>query len=234
MADLADGEGLAGEETPLFVYGTLKRGQPNHARLEGAHWLGEAWLEGACLYDLGPFPMAIAAAGRVGGELHAVAPGGLARLDAFEGCPRLYERHWLPLSDGRRAWVYLGRARQVRHSRPLPEGLWPPVAEVLAPAVPVAGAWGGEAERGGRAKAMAWALALLSTVAVGGVRAAGFDTLAACQAWRRSHGPARLELANAIGSAHFLTKRHPFADSPPDNPVALYDPLDIARVCGRP
>lgn len=193
MADLADGEGLAGEETPLFVYGTLKRGQPNHARLEGARWLGEAWLEGACLYDLGPFPMAIAAEGVVFGEVYAVALAALPLLDAFEGCPRLYARHWLALADGRQAWVYLGRARQVRHSRRLPAGVWPPVEAVSA----------------------------------------GFDTLGACQAWRHSRGLARLELANAIGAAHALTKRHPFTESTAEKPVALYEPADVARVCGR-
>ena len=64
---------LAAEETPLFVYGTLRRGQPNHDRLRGARWLGQASLEGACLYDLGPFPMAIAAEGVVFGEVYAVA-----------------------------------------------------------------------------------------------------------------------------------------------------------------
>jgi gamma-glutamylcyclotransferase (GGCT)/AIG2-like uncharacterized protein YtfP len=112
-------------ETLLFVYGTLKRGQSNHARLLGARRLGRAWLAGACLYDLGPFPMAIAAEGRVSGEVYAIDRAALPELDAFEGCPRLYQRHWLTLANGRQAWVYLGQARSVRHSRKLPEGVWP-------------------------------------------------------------------------------------------------------------
>jgi gamma-glutamylcyclotransferase (GGCT)/AIG2-like uncharacterized protein YtfP len=204
-------EGLAAGETSLFVYGTLKRGQPNHGRLQGARWLGEAWLEGARLHDLGPFPMAIAAEGRVAGELYAVALERLPELDAFEGCPRLYQRHWLPLADGRHAWVYLGQGRQVRHSPRLTAGSWP--------------------ARGRKAlQALPWLLAL----GWGAVQAAGFDTLGACQAWRQSRGLARLELANAIGAAHALTKRHPFQDSTAEKPLALYDPGDIARVCGRP
>jgi gamma-glutamylcyclotransferase (GGCT)/AIG2-like uncharacterized protein YtfP len=198
----------AREETPLFVYGTLKRGQANHGHLQGAPCLGEASLEGASLHDLGPFPMAIASEGRVFGELYAVPTAVLPRLDAFEGCPRLYQRHWLTLTDGRQAWVYLGQPRQVRHSPCLPHGVWP--------------------------HARALALALLVAPGFGGALAGGFDTLGACQSWRGSHGLARLELANAIGAAHALTKRRAFADSTPDKPVMLYDPGDIARVCGRP
>ncbi len=203
--------GLAEGETPVFVYGTLKRGQPNHARLQGARWLGEAWLEGACLYDLGPFPMAIPAEGRVAGEVYAVPAEVLPELDAFEGCPRLYQRRWLPLADGRQAWVYLGQGRQVRHSPRLAAGHWPASALDALRALP-----------------------LLLALGWGGVQAAGFDTLGTCQAWRQSRGLARLELANAIGAAHALTKRHPFMESTAEHPLALYDPSDIARVCGRP
>ena len=46
--------------------------------------------------------------------------------------------------------------------------------------------------------------------------------------------PRDFDVANAIGAAHALTKRHAFQESTPEKPVALYDPLDIARVCGRP
>jgi gamma-glutamylcyclotransferase (GGCT)/AIG2-like uncharacterized protein YtfP len=204
-------DGLVAGETLLFVYGTLKRGQPNHARLQGARWLGEAWLEGACLYDLGPFPMAIAAEGRVTGELYAVPLEVLPLVDAFEGCPRLYQRHWLPLADGRQAWVYLGQGRQVRHSPRLEAGTWPARGRKTLQSLP-------------------WVLAL----GWGAVQAAGFDTLGACQAWRQSRGLARLELANAIGAAHALTKRHPFMESTAEKPLALYDPGEVARACGRP
>ncbi len=208
-----------GEATLLFVYGTLKRGQANHHRLRGARWVGDALLKGACLYDLGPFPMAILGEGEVGGELYAVAWTALPGLDAFEGCPRLYQRHWLPLADGRQAWVYLGLARQVRHSRRLSEGMWPGAA--ARPAASTRQLW-------------SWplALALLGLMAGGRVAlAGGFDTVGTCQAWRQSRGLARVELANAIGAAHFLTKRHPFADSRSAQPVDLYDPGDIRRVC---
>jgi hypothetical protein len=81
---------------------------------------------------------------------------------------------------------------------------------------------------------MARVLPLLCALLPAGGRAAGFDTFGACQSWRHSHGLARLELANAIGAAHVLTKRHPFAESTADHPLALYDPADIVRVCGRP
>lgn len=187
-------------ETLLFVYGTLKRGQPNHGQLRGARWEGEATLEGACLFDLGPFPMAIAGEGQIQGELYALPSEGLTALDAFEGVPRLYERQRRPLSDGRQVWVYLGRPRQVRHVRLLPGGLWP---------------------------ALAWIVLFHPASA----RAEGFDTLGSCQAWHRSHGVARIELGNSIGAAHFLTKRVPFQESPPEAPVDLYSPADLQRIC---
>jgi len=108
----------------VFVYGTLKRGQVNHHCLAAARWLGEAELPGLVLHDLGPFPMAVPGDGCIQGELYAVDPAALERLDHLEGCPRLYRRQRLPLGDGRQAWVYLGRPRQVRHSPVLADGVW--------------------------------------------------------------------------------------------------------------
>lgn len=234
-------EPLNEEPVPVFVYGTLKRGQPHHGRLQGAPFLGTARLRGACLHDLGPFPMAIAGEGCVQGELYAVARGTLPQLDAFEGCPRLYQRHWLALEDGRQAWVYLGQPRQVRHARRSPEGVWPPPAPgTPAAADPQAFRQFPGVERcqaPGRLRGAGpwrWALAasLLGSWPLASAQAGGFDTLGACQSWRSSHGAARISLANAIGEAHYLTKRQPFAESPPDHPVPLYEPSDIARVCG--
>lgn len=216
-------DALADHETLLFVYGTLKWGQPNHARLRGARLLGQATLAGACLFDLGPFPMAVAGEGCVQGELYTLACSALPDLDAFEGCPRLYQRHWLPLLDGRQAWVYLGQPRQVRHVPRLDGGHWP-AGSTTSPLALV--------KRIGLGR---WALAcvVLSMVQPGAGLASPFDTLGACQAWQSSHGLARLELANAIGAAHYLTKRHPFQESTPEAPIELYDPADLQRVCGR-
>jgi len=109
----------------LFVYGTLKRGLANHLQLGGAPCLGEAVMPGIDLHDLGPFPMAIAGSGCAHGEVYRVEPPQLADVDRFEGVPRLYERRRLPLQDGRLAWIYLGQARQVRHSPLLAAGRWP-------------------------------------------------------------------------------------------------------------
>ena len=110
----------------VFVYGTLKRGEKNHHWLEGASWQGEAELSGVLLHDLGPFPMAVIGEGTAIGEVYAVEERGLARLDELEGYPRLYDRQMLSLNDGRQAWVYLGRPRQVRHAPLVVGGSWHP------------------------------------------------------------------------------------------------------------
>jgi gamma-glutamylcyclotransferase (GGCT)/AIG2-like uncharacterized protein YtfP len=114
------------ERQLVFVYGTLKRGEVNHHWLEGASWLGESKLLGVLLHDLGPFPMAVIGDGTAIGEVYAVDEPGLARLDELEGYPRLYDRQVLSLNDGRQAWVYLGRPRQVRHAPLLAGGIWNP------------------------------------------------------------------------------------------------------------
>lgn len=109
----------------VFVYGTLKRGLANHHWLAGAVYGGERLLSGARLYDLGPFPMAVASeAGQVHGELYAITGRGLATLDRLEGVPRLFQRQLLPLSEGDLAWVYLGQSRQVRFSALIANGCW--------------------------------------------------------------------------------------------------------------
>jgi gamma-glutamylcyclotransferase (GGCT)/AIG2-like uncharacterized protein YtfP len=121
--------GTPGEQA-VFVYGSLKRDQPNHHWLEGSSCWGQAQLAGVALYDLGPFPMAVAVAPGAGatpllqGELYGVDGATLARLDRLEGSPRLFQRHWLVLLDGSSAWIYLGRASQVRHSAPISTGRW--------------------------------------------------------------------------------------------------------------
>ena len=111
----------------VFVYGSLKRGQSHHQVLADGRWQGEARLAGLALYDLGPFPMAVPSEephSWLLGEVYAVSAEQLEQLDRFEGVPRLYERQAHALADGRTVWVYVGRARQVRHGRRIPSGCW--------------------------------------------------------------------------------------------------------------
>jgi gamma-glutamylcyclotransferase (GGCT)/AIG2-like uncharacterized protein YtfP len=111
----------------VFVYGTLMRGMANHRQLAGLACQGTAELAGFALYDLGPFPMAIASGDpqqRLHGELYAVPPAQLQALDRFEGAPRLYQRKRHRLADGRRVWLYVGQPRQVRHVAVIPSGRW--------------------------------------------------------------------------------------------------------------
>jgi len=123
---LGSGPALVRERQLVFVYGTLKRGEKNHHWLKGASWQGVAKLNGVVLHDLGPFPMAVIGEGTALGEVYAVEGNGLAKLDELEGYPRLYGRQVMELVDGRRAWVYLGRPRQVRHALRLRGGVWRP------------------------------------------------------------------------------------------------------------
>ncbi|MFS6827470.1 gamma-glutamylcyclotransferase [Cyanobium sp. ATX-6F1] len=109
---------------PVFVYGTLKRGQVNHHWLRGAAFLGRRRLGGACLYDLGPYPMAVPGDGLIHGELFAVDGPGLLRLDGLEDVPLLYQRHRRPLADGTLAWTYLGQAPQVAGRALVPFADW--------------------------------------------------------------------------------------------------------------
>ena len=194
----------------VFVYGSLKRGQGNHGQMEGCSWQGEAELDGLALYDLGPFPMAVASSdpeARLRGELYRVGAEQLARLDRFEGAPRLYERQRWRLRDGREVWVYVGRGHQVRHVRRIPSGCWR-----------------------GRGLALGVALALS---ALGGWSAQAGDLRAQCLAWASAHGREQVQLANRIGREQLLTKTRKLAEPSADDDVSLYSWSDIRRLCQR-
>jgi gamma-glutamylcyclotransferase (GGCT)/AIG2-like uncharacterized protein YtfP len=74
-------------ELLLFVYGTLMRGFPLHALLEGrADSVGEGQVPGL-LFDLGRYPAALRhGGGRIHGEVYRLHDPGLWRvLDSVEG-----------------------------------------------------------------------------------------------------------------------------------------------------
>lgn len=243
----------------LFVYGTLKRGLANHHQLGGAPFVGEAELSGVQLHDLGPFPMAIAGDGQICGELFRVDAARLAHLDRFEGVPRLYRRECRHLSDGRQVWIYLGEARQVRHSPPLSEGRWPADSAPPSAASQPHRFQGADAcrqletpgLRGSLASSQAafpanplrsplarpWRPLALLAMLIGPLPQLGLQavraeaSLAQCQRWQRSSGLERIQLGNAIGIAASLTKMHPFAESDPAHPQLLYALADLQRAC---
>lgn len=88
--------------TLLFVYGTLKRGCSNHARLAGGTFLAPArTVAGFRLHDLGGFPGLYPRSDDrdgVTGELWQVDDATLGQLDRFEGVHEgLYRRAPIPL-----------------------------------------------------------------------------------------------------------------------------------------
>jgi gamma-glutamylaminecyclotransferase len=92
----------------LFVYGSLKHGQPNHSLLRGAVIFGPCRTRrGYELLDLGPYPaLHTGGRGRVQGELYGVDLERLAELDEFEQHPTLYERRPVELEGALLAWAY--------------------------------------------------------------------------------------------------------------------------------
>jgi gamma-glutamylcyclotransferase (GGCT)/AIG2-like uncharacterized protein YtfP len=116
----------------VFIYGSLMRGQSNHAVLLrlGASLVSLARTkEHHVLVDLGPYPALLrnrdGADTAVTGELWQVDVAGLAELDAFEGSPDLYVRDALTVltEDGAEhvaeAYVFARRlprgARRIRN-----------------------------------------------------------------------------------------------------------------------
>lgn len=89
-------------EKLIFVYGTLKRGGPNHHFLAGQEFLGQACTTpGFQLHDLGSYPGMVPRSddrNGVTGEVWSVDEAALKRLDALEGLAEgLYRREVVPM-----------------------------------------------------------------------------------------------------------------------------------------
>jgi gamma-glutamylaminecyclotransferase len=111
----------------LFVYGSLKRGLENHTQLASAVFIGEATTApGFALFRVGGYPALVRAKrGCVHGELYSVRRSSWSRLDDFEGCPWLYVRELIELSDGRCVYAYLMPEERVRGAPPILFDSWP-------------------------------------------------------------------------------------------------------------
>ncbi len=96
-------------ETLIFVYDTLRHGEPNHRLLSPPRFLRHARTTASYdLVDLGAFPAMVAGgANSVEGELYAVNQRVLADLDRLEGHPCFYRRTAVNLEDGAAVEAYL-------------------------------------------------------------------------------------------------------------------------------
>ena len=102
------------KEHLVFVYGTLKRGNPIRGldRVRGSTFIGEAitLTSDYMMLDLGSFPGVIAVPGwfnatRIGGEVFSVTTDLLMKLDEIEGYPDFYDRMKVATTKGV-AWMY--------------------------------------------------------------------------------------------------------------------------------
>jgi gamma-glutamylcyclotransferase (GGCT)/AIG2-like uncharacterized protein YtfP len=109
----------------LFVYGTLLRGEPNHPQLSNAVFVRSACTEARYeLVDLGGYPALLEDGGTaVTGEVYDVGLELLARLDAFEEVPELYERKSIRLIDGAIDAYVMSRKRAAGAPK-IEDGVW--------------------------------------------------------------------------------------------------------------
>ena len=122
----------------VFVYGTLKRGYPNHeANMQDARFVGRCRSIDAFPLVIGgrwnsPYMIDEPGSGhRIAGELFQVPAGLLARLDELEsvGLPKGYHRREIEIEyekakdQTRLVWAYLKRRATIEgiHSPPMAE-----------------------------------------------------------------------------------------------------------------
>ncbi|WP_232321886.1 gamma-glutamylcyclotransferase [Photobacterium jeanii] len=110
----------------VFVYGTLRRGESNHALLQHAKCLGEAVVSsGYVLHDLGPYPGVIVdkhSQAPLHGEVYQVDSETFAALDRLEEYPTGYDRELVVTPYGA-AWLYV-YLHSVTHAPVISNGDW--------------------------------------------------------------------------------------------------------------
>lgn len=110
----------------LFVYGSLRKGERDHAALAEAEHVGFARTAPKYrLIDLSVYP-ALVEGGQLAvvGELYSIDRELRRRLDELKECPILFQRVPIELEGGQRAEAYVMREEQVRGRRRLHVGDW--------------------------------------------------------------------------------------------------------------
>lgn len=117
---------LGPAECLLFVYDTLRQGEPLHAQLGDSRFIGVAsTLPAFSLVDLGPYAALLRGGSTaVVGELYAVSLQTRRHLDVERQVPLLFNREKVQLADGSEAESYLLPADKARGRRRLAHGDW--------------------------------------------------------------------------------------------------------------
>ncbi|MBF0470506.1 MAG: gamma-glutamylcyclotransferase [Gammaproteobacteria bacterium] len=108
----------------VFVYGTLLKGERNHALLQGATLCGShRTVPIYRLFHLGNYP-GVRPGGQsaILGEVYCIDGRILRALDRLEAYPRVYTRKLIPTPWGV-AWIYLYQEEGSR-ARQIPSGDW--------------------------------------------------------------------------------------------------------------
>ena len=113
-------------ECRLFVYGTLRQGEAQHALLAGASLLGvSSTIPAFHLIDVGPYAALVrGGTTAVSGELYSVGLQTRRAIDIERQVPILFTRETIELADGTSADAYLLSSDQVRGRRRLAHGDW--------------------------------------------------------------------------------------------------------------
>lgn len=112
-------------ESWLFVYGTLKRGHGNHHVLGAARFIQQDEAPGRMYASGIPFVLEPGGTETVHGELFAIEPEDLARVDRLEGHPFSYTRSPVRLKrSGVMAQIYYWLHPVPRFAREVPSGRW--------------------------------------------------------------------------------------------------------------
>ncbi|MCE0494040.1 gamma-glutamylcyclotransferase family protein [Vibrio salinus] len=91
----------------VFVYGSLRKGEPNHVYLDSCQFIGDFSTQPQfAMYDLGTYPAIVEGHFSVRGEVYQLDDDQLHRLDELEGVPVEYRRETIatPFGD---AWIYI-------------------------------------------------------------------------------------------------------------------------------